>query len=199
MSTRPDGTRGAYGTGRDALLDAAVRVVADRGLRNLTYRAVAQEAGVTHGLVTHYFGTREELIGQALTYSLQMSTTVVSPEPGSGRLDVLVEGLGDLVASTPAVQAFQYELALEARRTPRLAPELQAVYRGYREALARELAAAGLDDERLVAVVFAAIDGLVFQQVCGVNDLPTDEVVATLRSLLALARADPDGSVTARP
>ena len=49
-------TRPGYGEGRDALLTATVRVVARRGLRNLTYRAVAEEAGVTHGLVAHYFG-----------------------------------------------------------------------------------------------------------------------------------------------
>ncbi|MFE4582354.1 hypothetical protein ACFRKC_42725, partial [Streptomyces chartreusis] len=34
-----------YGEGREALLNAAVRVVARGGLRKLTYRAVAQEAG----------------------------------------------------------------------------------------------------------------------------------------------------------
>ncbi|MDW6064630.1 TetR family transcriptional regulator [Streptomyces sp. FXJ1.4098] len=28
------------------------------GLRRLTYRAVAEEAGVTHGLVVHHFGSR---------------------------------------------------------------------------------------------------------------------------------------------
>ncbi|WP_416979825.1 TetR family transcriptional regulator [Streptomyces sp. T028] len=49
-------TRLGYGEGRDALLIAAVRVVARDGLRKLTYRAVAAEAGVTHGLVAHHFG-----------------------------------------------------------------------------------------------------------------------------------------------
>lgn len=51
-----------YGTGREALLNAAVRVVARGGLRKLTYRAVAEEAGVTHGLVVHHFGSRDALI-----------------------------------------------------------------------------------------------------------------------------------------
>ncbi|MGK4578743.1 TetR family transcriptional regulator [Kitasatospora sp. HPMI-4] len=48
-----------YGEGREALLAAAVRVVARGGLRNLTYRAAAKEAGVTHGLVVHHFGAAE--------------------------------------------------------------------------------------------------------------------------------------------
>src|SRR3712207_8439845 len=55
-----------YGEGRRALLAAAVHVVATRGLRHLTYRSVAQEAGVAHGLVAHHFGTRDALLEAAL-------------------------------------------------------------------------------------------------------------------------------------
>ena len=62
-----------YGTGREALLDAAVRVVARGGLRRLTYRAVAQEAGVTHGLVVHHFGSRDALIEEALAHAVRQS------------------------------------------------------------------------------------------------------------------------------
>lgn len=38
-----------YGEGREALLNAAVHVVARGGLRKLTYRAVAEEAGSPTG------------------------------------------------------------------------------------------------------------------------------------------------------
>lgn len=41
--------RVTYGAGREALLNAAVRVVARGGLRKLTYRAVAEEAGSPTG------------------------------------------------------------------------------------------------------------------------------------------------------
>jgi AcrR family transcriptional regulator len=56
----------AYGDGREALLTAAVRVVARKGIRHLTYRALARQAGVTHGLVTYHFGSRDALIRAAL-------------------------------------------------------------------------------------------------------------------------------------
>ena len=46
-----------YDEGREALLQAAVRVVADKGLRGLTFRAVAEEAGVNNTLVVHHFGS----------------------------------------------------------------------------------------------------------------------------------------------
>ena len=36
-----------YGDGRDALLAAVISVVADKGLRGVTYRSVGSRAGVT--------------------------------------------------------------------------------------------------------------------------------------------------------
>jgi AcrR family transcriptional regulator len=178
----------AYGTGREALLAAAVRVVAERGLRNLTYRAVAEEAGVTHGLVTYHFGTREALLAEALRYSLHRSVPGLSDAPGSGRIESLFTGLTDLVESEPDTQAFQYELILESRRNPTMRPHVRELYDGYREALRAELAAAGLDGDALTHLVFAALDGLVFQQICAVNDVTTDSALEQLRHILAMMR-----------
>ncbi|MGI5132506.1 TetR/AcrR family transcriptional regulator [Pseudonocardia sp. CA-107938] len=178
----------AYGTGREALLAAAIRVVAKRGLRHLTYRAVAEEAGVTHGLVTYHFGTREALLAEALHYSLDRSVPGLSDAPGSGRIESLFTGLTNLVESEPDTQAFQYELILESRRNPTMRPLVRELYDAYRSTLRAELAAAGLDGDALTHLVFAALDGLVFQQICAVNDVPTDSALEQLRQILATMR-----------
>lgn len=194
----PHGKPRPHGTGREALLSAAVRVVAERGLRHLTYRSVAKEAGVNHGLVTHYFGSIDELITQALQASLANSVPSVTSQPGSGRVDLLGDGLADLVADAPDVQAFQFEIALESRRRADLAPQVRELYNGYRAAIRTELVAAGREDEDLVAVIFAMFDGLVFQQVCGLNELPTERVVAALRDLLLRAAPAEETSAEGR-
>lgn len=49
-----------------ALLDAAERLLVDVGHARITTRAVAQEAGVNHGLVHYYFGSMENLLVQVL-------------------------------------------------------------------------------------------------------------------------------------
>src|SRR5690349_11883607 len=165
-----------YGEGREALLNAAVRVVGRGGLRRLTYRAVAQEAGVTHGLVSHHFGTRDALIEAALQYSLDGSVVGITADPGSGRIDALFRGLAELVNDDPDTQAFQYELVLEARRRPELRSVATTLYESYRAALRVEFERAGLgSDEAVVHLVFAALDGLVFQRVCQVDDVPIDQ------------------------
>ena len=48
------------------LMDAAERLLYDVGYAGVTTRAVAEEAGVKHGLVHYYFGSMDELLTQTL-------------------------------------------------------------------------------------------------------------------------------------
>src|SRR5437763_9077304 len=47
---------------RRELLDAAVRVFARKGFRAARVGDIAEEAGVAHGLLYHYFRSKEELL-----------------------------------------------------------------------------------------------------------------------------------------
>lgn len=182
-----------YGKGRSALLAAAVHVVAERGLRNLTYRAVAKEAGVTHGLVTHHFGTRDALIEAAVQYSLERSMPAIAGGHGDGRIEDLFAGLADTVDSDPDTQAFQYELTLEARRRPELVPHIRGLYDTYREALRTELQRGGINtDDALVRLVFAALEGLVFHQTSHGDPEATRSALERLRGILRLLRDEDD-------
>src|SRR5919201_3332379 len=51
---------------RNALLDAAERLLVQVGYAGITTRRVAAEARVNHGLVHYYFGSIEELLFQAM-------------------------------------------------------------------------------------------------------------------------------------
>ncbi|MFE5037462.1 TetR/AcrR family transcriptional regulator [Streptomyces sp. NPDC056683] len=177
-----------YGEGREALLKAAVRVVGARGLRHLTYRAVAEEAGVTHGLVVHHFGSRDALIEESLAYAVRLSLSSSLLEPGTGRPEDFVAGLPDMVEDDADGQAYQYELLLEARRRPELLPQVRALYDEYFGASQREL-------DRILPrgaspafnrLVFAALDGLVLHQLTGIGDRADSE--AALAELHALLR-----------
>ena len=47
---------------RRRLLDAAVRVFARKGYHNARVGDIAEEAGVAHGLLYHYFGSKEDVL-----------------------------------------------------------------------------------------------------------------------------------------
>ncbi|GGO90153.1 TetR/AcrR family transcriptional regulator [Wenjunlia tyrosinilytica] len=184
--------RVGYGEGREALLTAAVRVVARRGLRHLTYRAVAQEAGVTHGLVVHHFGSRDALIEEALAHAVRISLSSAALEPGTGMVDDFSTGLSEMVEADPDTQLFQYELLLESRRRPDLLPQVRRLYEEYFGATERELSRmlpAGATPA-LVQLVFSALDGLVLHQLTLGERESTNAALEELRSLLRLLDAD---------
>jgi AcrR family transcriptional regulator len=51
---------------RAELLDLAVRYAAEHGIASLSLRPLAAALGTSSRMLVHYFGTKEELIGQAL-------------------------------------------------------------------------------------------------------------------------------------
>jgi AcrR family transcriptional regulator len=183
----PDDTRPRprYGEGRQALLDAAVRVVASAGLRGLTYRAVAAEAGVTQGLVAHHFGSRAALIHEALLAAgAQSIGSTLTPERNPN-IASFIAGFGEFIADTEELQAFQFELVLESRRRVALRADTRALYDSYIAATGLSLASAGLEaSETMTRLVFAALDGIVIQQLVYGDAARTEETVAELRALL---------------
>lgn len=165
--------RPGYGQGRDALIAATIRIVSRQGIRKLTYRAVATEAGVTHGTIQHHFANLDDLLEAALEYCVEISLDGSTLATGAQDIDDFVAGLSDSVLATLDEQVFQYELVLESRRRPELRPHVDRYYATYREATRTSLRSLGLpDDAETADVVFSAIDGLVFRAVTlGGDDL----------------------------
>jgi len=60
-----------HGALRDALLQAAARVLERDGLTGLTLRAVAREAGVSHAAPTHHFGDLTGLVSELAAIGYQ--------------------------------------------------------------------------------------------------------------------------------
>jgi AcrR family transcriptional regulator len=73
---------------KQALFDAAVRVVVDEGVNALTIDAVARLAGVTKGGVQYHFASKDRLVEALLTDVLadmdRAIEDVVAAEPGPG-------------------------------------------------------------------------------------------------------------------
>lgn len=177
--------------GRRALLEATITVVARSGLRALTYRAVASEAGVSHGLVRHHFGSRDQLIAAALEFAVAESLRQTSMGEGEsgGRADParFAAGIESLVERTTDMQAFQYELLLESRRRPELRVHVEHYYETYRRATEAQLRMLGIDDRAFIDVIWFALDGLVFKHLVLGSAVEADRVLERIRGLVAAA------------
>jgi AcrR family transcriptional regulator len=69
------------------ILRAARRLFAERGIPDVSVRDIAREAGVTHGLVHHYFSTKEQLAAEVIKAEIAFSADVLAASPLSSSAD----------------------------------------------------------------------------------------------------------------
>lgn len=148
---------------RATIVAAAATVLVRDGLRAVTHRAVAREAGVPLGSTTYYVADRDELVREALGLLVDQERArrgAVAPGPDGdvaaaarAVVDLLLPP--DLVASGRA--ALVHERLTECAADPRTAALVAADLGALRADVARVLAPAGLADD--AAVVLPLVDG----------------------------------------
>jgi AcrR family transcriptional regulator len=73
-----------HGALRDALLEAAERVLERDGLAGLTLRAVAREAGVSHAAPTHHFGDLTGLVSELAAIGFRQFNVAMAAAGAAG-------------------------------------------------------------------------------------------------------------------
>ena len=132
MADRSDKAgNGSEAPGRLALLDAAARVVARKGLDGVSYRSVAEEAGTTAGLVFYHFGSRESLILEAAARAGRRALANALPVGDGEDLDTFLNDLSASAERDLDDHLFQYEMAFNSRRRPEVAERMAELYAFY--------------------------------------------------------------------
>ncbi|MCD1145366.1 TetR family transcriptional regulator [Kocuria sp. LUK] len=181
------GRNGVYGAGREALLDAVIELVGRDGLTSLSYRKVAQIAGVDNTLISHHFGSKTALLEAAMDHAARR--TLEGTEFERIFHGAIADNVLDAVRESPERQAFQFEMVLASRTIPALRPAAERLYGAYVERMQAALAAAGYDaDEAVARLVFAALDGLVFQRLTVATEDQTRSAMDQVERLLPVGR-----------
>ncbi|WP_259316214.1 hypothetical protein [Capillimicrobium parvum] len=116
---------------------------------------------------------------------MRLDTAQHAPARHRLGLEDFAADLPRLAAEEPDGQAFQFELALEARRRPELRDEVRTQYEEYFAVTRRALERAGIEaTPALVRLVFAALDGATLQQLIFERPDESAELVAELQGLL---------------
>jgi AcrR family transcriptional regulator len=81
---------------REQICRAAAAVIAREGFAGSTMRTVADEAGVSTGMLNHYFANRQDLLTQALVFvseraQSRMRDAIEDVPAGRGRLEALLD------------------------------------------------------------------------------------------------------------
>jgi DNA-binding transcriptional regulator YbjK len=148
---------------RTVILDAALRVLAEHGMRGLTHRAVDAAAEIAPGSTSYYFRSRSALVEGCVTRLVEIDESEVPAVESADLVDVAV-AVAVAMATTGRWRTLaRYELTLVAAREPHLRTALVAGGDAIRALAARALAAAGAGDPPTAAAELAALlDGLVF-------------------------------------
>lgn len=189
MGQRPRLTRHR----RLQILEAAVQVIAERGLADTRIADVAARAGASPALVIYYFRTKDRLLTEALTHAedrfyLETFRELSDIESARDRLVRLIElsafppraGDGDWADWT-----LWMELWAEALRTPEVARKREALDRRWRSTIAdivRDGQRAGefapVDPGDFALRLAALIDGLAIQVLLRDPEVPPERMRA---------------------
>lgn len=150
--------------GKEQILTATIRVIAEEGLRGMTYRAVAARAGVNNTLISYHFGSRYALLIAAMDWAVARTAKQSSLANAILQSAGLADEVMDTTLEDPELQIFQYEMLLESRRVPELHDAITELYERYIAQIATALTQLGHENPYPKArLVFATIDGLVLQ------------------------------------
>jgi TetR/AcrR family transcriptional regulator, regulator of biofilm formation and stress response len=184
MDDHVDGRLARGAARRTLLLDAAIRIVADRGSGSLTHRAVADAAQVSIASVTYHFPSigdlrRETLEHAGSSIGLELAGLVLA---ASTRIEDTPEICAAfavrLVVERRVETAAVFELIVAAAHDENLQP-LVALYNDR----LTDLLAPYEGDQRSAQVVSAAIQGLLIVHLAsppGASPMALGEAVADL-------------------
>jgi DNA-binding transcriptional regulator YbjK len=175
----------------ETVADTAIALLAERGMRGLTHRAVDEAAGLPPGSTSNLARTRAALLELTLSRLTELEMRALAPayESTSTELPGLVSGM----AAALHVQLkdrmrtlARYELALEATRRPELRKIYDQAGRRFRDPAVALLAAMGSKDPvRHARQLVAFSEGLMFDAIVGAGETPTpDDLHHALRDLL---------------
>jgi DNA-binding transcriptional regulator YbjK len=186
---------------REALLRAAVALIAEGGVRAVTHRAVADRAGVPLAATTYYFASIQQLTEEALRLHVrervsELQVLAESAATGSGTADQVAERfVAALLARDRDATIAQFEVYLEAARNPALRQCVAGALDAF-ESLARAaLAALGARRPAEAAAAFVAvINGFALNGLARPRPAEADgaALLATMRSLFISQIMDDD-------
>ncbi|MDZ7749899.1 MAG: TetR family transcriptional regulator C-terminal domain-containing protein [Halofilum sp. (in: g-proteobacteria)] len=158
---------------RQALMDAALRCLAHHGAEKTSIRTICQEAGVSVGLINHYYSGKEALIAdvyEQLANDQLAALRGAMDDAGPGaraRLSAFFRASFSPVTLDSGLLRVWLSFWSMAQQSAPIAAAHDRTYRAYRETLegvlgelAREAAGRGLD-VRLAAIGLSGVlDGL---------------------------------------
>jgi AcrR family transcriptional regulator len=181
------------------IIDAMRRSVARRGTAGSTFDHVSREAGVSRGLLHYYFGTKEQLLVEAVRRDCELRLGLLERKLSTARsaddfIDLMAQNLQETLSEDPDFVTLVFELFTLSRRNAEIAEEYAGLMRRMREWVAGMLAVAqeaGIlrlhaEPEAVAEILFSLGDGLALRMLTEPERNFTPTIRAGITSVRAL-------------
>jgi AcrR family transcriptional regulator len=192
------GARPLSGERAQRIVEAMRRSVAQHGTAGSTFERVAREAGVSRGLLHYYFGTKEQLLAEAVRRDCQLrlerlEQQLAGTQTADDFIGLMAQHLQDAINEDPDFITLLFELFTLSRRNDEIATEYANLMRTMREQVAGMLTVAQdegvlrlhADPEAIAEILFSLGDGFALRMLTE----PDRDFTATIRAGIVSARA----------
>jgi AcrR family transcriptional regulator len=190
--------RSLSGEKAQRIIDAMRQSVAQRGTAASTFDHVSRAAGVSRGLLHYYFGTKEQLLAEAVRRDCDLRLERLEQQLSTAKtaddfIDLMAQSLRETVSEDPDFVTLVFELFTLSRRNADIAAEYAGLMRNTREHVADMLAAAQregvlrlhAEPDAVAEVLFSIGDGFALRMLTE----PNRDFTATIRAGIACVRA----------
>jgi len=191
-------TRSLSGEKAQRIIDAMRRSVARRGTAGSTFEHVSREAGVSRGLLHYYFGTKEQLLVEAVRRDCELRLERLERQLSTAKtaqdfIGLMAQNLQDTVKEDPDFVTLVFELFTLSRRNEDIAVEYAGLMRRTREQVAGMLALAQsegvvslhAEPEAVAEILFSLGDGFALRMLSE----PNRDFTSTLCAGITCAQA----------
>ncbi|MFZ0676658.1 TetR/AcrR family transcriptional regulator [Candidatus Binatus sp.] len=181
----------------DRMLEAATTLIARQGSSRTTLSEIGEASGYTHGLVSHRFGSKADLVRTLIdrlqTHFTKSLLPSLAGKQGLGALKLACETY--LRAAARSERAALYVLLGEALGpVPEIRPEIAKADENFRRAVREQIESgirageirAAVDPAAQAALILATLRGLVIQRLLNRDSFDLDRVCRDLKSNLDL-------------
>ena len=171
---------------REQLLELGVRLLSRRSLDDLSIETLAEEAGISRGLLYHYFGNKRDFHRAVVRKAADDLIRVTTPVPGGEPLERLARSLDRYVEYVEANYEGYTSLVRGAAGGDE---DLRAIYEEARAALTDRIFEAA-DEEGVLEVLATRDTPAVRLMVRGWSALAEEVVISWVRDAREVTRAD---------
>lgn len=198
MATRPTSHRARGLARREALLRAAVEIVAERGVGGATHRAIAERAGVPPSTTTYFFASIDELILEALRHFTEQriaqlgALSEILAERDTGAAEIARLFAETLCAAPLQHEVAQFEAYLDtSRRDPDERGAVAAILEAFEGVAVSALRAVGAPNPEAIAPIFVSLaDGYGLRRIALGHDLDPAPLADAFHRLFLSYSAD---------